>query len=188
MRTRNLGLVVVRNVTTRDQLDRQQPFNLRVPGGVQTLGNGGRIYDVSALQIIQGDQIRGIGGIDNPRPGRRVLARVMHDETALQFLPEPAGQPPGSARVASDGSVAVFVPARRALSWQLLDPQGEPVVRERYWITLQPGEIRACDGCHGSTPTNQAGQPVAQNMPVALHDLLQWVAAEVDPLFADGFD
>ena len=34
---------------------------------------------------------------------------------------------------------------------------GTPVVRERYWITAQPGEVRACDGCHGVNTTNQAG-------------------------------
>jgi hypothetical protein len=188
MRAWNLGLVVVRNATTRDRLDRQQPFNLRVPGGVQTLGNGGRIYDVTDMQMFQADQIRGIGGINNPRPGRRVLAQVMHDPAALRFLPPNPDAPDGSAVIASDGSVAMFVPARRALSWQLTGPQGEAVVRERYWLTLQPGEIRACDGCHGSTPTNQAGQPVAANMPIALRDLLGWFAANGDPLFADDFE
>lgn len=187
MRAWNLGLVVVRNVTTRDALDRQQPFNLRVPGGTQTVGNAGRLYDVTDFQMFQGDQIRGIGGISTPAAGRRVLAQVMHDHAALRFLPANPGAPAGSVPVASDGSVAVFVPARRALSWQLTDPDGEAVVRERYWLTVQPGEIRACDGCHGATPSNQAGQPIAQNMPLALRDLLTWFAGNGDPIFANGF-
>ncbi len=187
MRAWNLGLVVVRDATTRDRLDRQQPFNLRVPGGAQTLGNAGRIYDVTDMQMFQGDQIRGIGGINTPRPGRRVLAQVMHEPAAMRFLPPNPDAPAGSAPIASDGSVAMFVPARRALSWQLTDPDGEAVVRERYWLTLQPGEIRACDGCHGSTPTNQAGQPIAENMPVALRDLLTWFASNGDPIFANTF-
>ena len=38
--------------------------------------------------------------------------------------------------------MAAFVPARRAMTWQLTDPAGAPVVRERYWLTFQPGEIR----------------------------------------------
>lgn len=187
LRAWNLGLVVVRNTTTRDALDRQQPFNLRVPGGVQTLGAGGTVYDIAHFQVVQGDQIRGIGGIDDPRPGRRVLAQWLHDATALRFNPPHPAGPAGSVPIASDGSIALFVPARRALSWQVTAPDGAPVVRERYWLTLQPGEIRACDGCHGATPTNQAGQPVATNMPLALRDLLQWFGDTHDPLFADGF-
>lgn len=187
MRAWNLGLVVVRDATTRDALDRQQPFNLRVPGGTQTVGGAGRIYDVTDFQMFQGDQIRGIGGIASPAPGRRVLAQVMHDPAALRFLPDNPGAPAGSVPVASDGSIAVFVPARRALSWQLTGPDGEAVVRERYWLTVQPGEIRACDGCHGATPSNQAGQPIAQNMPLALRDLLTWFASNGDPIFDDDF-
>ncbi len=187
LRAWNLALVVVRNVTTRDELDRQQPYNLRVPGGVQTVGNGGQRYDVAHFQVIQGDQVRGYGGSDNPSMGRRVLARWLTDVAALRFnRPHPAG-PDGSVPIAADGSVAVFVPAGRALSWQIGAPDGTPVVRERYWLSLQPGEIRACDGCHGATPTNQAGQPPAQNPPLALTDLLTWFGQTHDPLFEGNF-
>ena len=35
------GLMTTRALTTRDRADRQQPYNLRVPGGVQTTGAGG---------------------------------------------------------------------------------------------------------------------------------------------------
>jgi len=45
--------------------------------------------------------------------------------------PDPAG-PSGSQAIHADGSVAVFVPARRALAWQSTGPAGTPVVRERY--------------------------------------------------------
>ena len=55
----NLALVVSRNVTTRDNADRQQPFNLRVPGGVQKTGAAGKIYDVAFMQFFQADQLRG---------------------------------------------------------------------------------------------------------------------------------
>ena len=54
-------------MTTRDDADRQQPFNLRVPGGVQTIGAAGKIYDVRYLQFFQADQIRGLGGPGAPR-------------------------------------------------------------------------------------------------------------------------
>lgn len=187
LRAWNLGLVVVRNVTTRDQLDKQQPYNLRVPGGVQTVGNGGTLYDVAHMQMIQGDQVRGYDGTTDPSPGRRVLARWLNDLAALRFKrPNDAG-PPGSVPIAADGSVAVFVPAGRALSWQITAPNGDPVVRERYWISLQPGEIRACDGCHGATPTTQTGQPPASNPPLALTELLTWFSQTHETIFDNGF-
>jgi hypothetical protein len=187
LRAWNLALIVVRNATSRDALDRQQPYNLRVPGGVQTIANDGRLYDVAHMQVIQGDQIRGYGGTANPSSGRRVLARWMTDLAAMRFnKPNPTG-PAGSVPIAADGSVAVIVPAGRALSWQINQPDGTAVVRERYWLSLQPGEIRACDGCHGATATDQAGRPPAENPPLALTDLLTWFDATHDSMFADGF-
>ena len=76
----DLALVVSRNVTTRDDADRQQPFNLRVAGRRRRpIGAPGKIYDVAHLQFFQGDQMRGMGGARQPRPGRRVLAQPMHD-------------------------------------------------------------------------------------------------------------
>ena len=171
LRANNLALIVSNNVTTRDRNDRQQPFNLRVAGtSTQTLGAGGRIYDVAHLQIFQADQLRGIGGTANPRPGRRVLAQPLHDPSVHN--PPLPGAPPGSVAVAADGSVAAFVPARRALSWQLTAPNGTPVVRERYWVTAQPGEIRVCTSCHGINTATQANQPAPINEPEALRQLL----------------
>lgn len=188
LKRNDLALLVVRDATTRDSVDKQQPFNLRVPGGVQTTGTDGAIYDIAWMQFFQGDQIRGIGGINTPAAGRRVLAQAMHDADALRFMPTVAGAPVGSTRIATDGSVAALVPARRALSWQSISPSGTPVVRERFWITAQPGEIRVCDGCHGINQTNQAGGGVAQNSPLALRDMLLHWKQNVDPLFDHGFD
>jgi len=168
-----LALVVSRNTTTRDAGDRQQPFNLRVAGtGTQTLGAGGRIYDIAHLQFFQADHLRGVGGIDDPEPGRRVLARPMHDPAAVN-PPNPGG-PAGSVAIGADGSMAAFIPARRAMTWQLTEPNGTPVVRERFWLTFQPGEIRVCASCHGINTTDQADHAVPQNPPQALFDLLTW--------------
>lgn len=173
LRANNLALIVSNNVTTRDRNDRQQPFNLRVAGtSTQTLGAGGKIYDVSHLQIFQADQLRGIGGTTNPRPGRRVLAQPLHDPAVRN--PPLSGSPAGSVAVAADGSVAAFVPARRALSWQLTAPNGTPVVRERYWITAQPGEVRVCTSCHGLNTASQANQPEPVNEPQALRQILAY--------------
>lgn len=170
----DLALIVARNVTTRDDFDLQQPFNLRVPGGVQTLGAPGRIYDVAHLQLFQADLIRGLSNGGVPRPGRRVLARHMHEPAALAANPPNPAGPTASARIAADGSIAAFVPARRALSWQVTGPNGSPVVRERNWLTFQAGEIRVCTSCHGPSQYDQAGHAPPANPPAALLALLEY--------------
>lgn len=178
---RGAALIVSRDVTTRDVADRQQPFNLRVPGGTSSIATGGTVYDVSHLQIFQGDLLRGIGGIDNPRDGRRVLARPLH---GIENPPS-GGGPEGSVAVAPDGSMAALVPARRALTWQLTAPDHTPVVRERYWLTFQPGEIRVCASCHGLNTEDQMGAGPPQQPPEALRTLVRFL---LTPLFSDGFE
>ncbi|HEX9921778.1 MAG TPA: hypothetical protein VGD99_03875, partial [Anaerolineae bacterium] len=76
--------------------------------------------------------------------------------------------------LADDGSMAAFVPARRAMSWQLTDSAGTGVVRERFWLTFQPGEVRVCASCHGLNEQDQAGNPRPTNPPEALRQLLQY--------------
>jgi len=175
LRQNNLALLVSRNVTTRDDADHKQPFNLHVFGSsTVTTGTTGTIYDVAAFQIFQGDQLRGFTGGYNsltPRAGRRVLAEPLHDTPALLANLPNAG-PNFSVVVAADGSVAAFVPANRAMTWQLVSPTGEPVVRERYWITFQPGEVRVCTSCHGLNDADQAHQTAPTNPPQALLQLL----------------
>ncbi len=189
LRERGLGVLVGRNVTARDDADRQQPYDLRVPGGVQTVGSAGTPRDIVWMQFFQADLLRGMGGTAQPRDGRRVLARPLHEPAALSFMPPaPAGAPTGAVKIAADGSVAALVPAQRAMSWQSTAADGAAVVRERYWISVQPGEIRTCDGCHGVNRANQAGAPAAQNAPAALRDLLLWWRDHADEVFADGFD
>ncbi|MDX1950887.1 MAG: hypothetical protein SFY81_01815 [Verrucomicrobiota bacterium] len=182
LKQRDLALIIGRNVTTRDAGDKQQPYNLRVPGGVETIGSEGKIYNVSHLQLFQADLIRGIGLRQNssPRSGRRVLAQHMHDPVADNPVVE---EVPSSVKVASDGSFAAFVPARRAMTWQLTGSNGVPVVRERYWVTFQPGEIRMCASCHGVNRHDQAGNPSPTNSPLALQELLRhWKTNNVPTL------
>lgn len=179
----NLALAVTHNVTTRDDLDFQQPYNLQVAGGgVKTSGAQGTLYTVAYMQFFQADQIRGLTfGGDDIRAGRRVLAQVMHDPAALQANPPltASGAPTGSVKIAADGSIAAFVPAQRALSWQLTDAQGNAIVRERYWLTFQPGEIRVCGSCHGLSQLDQAGHVAPANPPQALLALLNdWKPGE----------
>lgn len=178
LRTNNLALAISRDVTTRDDFDFQQPFNLHIPGGVQTVGEAGTIYDIAYMQFFQAEQLRGWFGCcgDEPRPGRRVLAQPMSG-VGNPFSSGPAG----SVVLGLDGSMAAFVPAQRAMTWQLTDPQGQGVVRERYWVTFQPGEIRICTSCHGLNEYDQAGSGAPTNPPEALLSLLEYWQLIADP-------
>jgi hypothetical protein len=166
LESHRLALVTSRNVTRR--ADRQQPFNLRVPGGVQTALPGATPVDVLYSQFFQADLVR---AYSNGNEGRRPIARVMRG------VPNPAvaGAPPGSVRLGLDGSLAAFVPARRALSWQLTAPNGAPVIRERYWVTFAAGEMRSCTNCHGVNTTDTVmNLPAPTNPPEALRDLVRY--------------
>jgi hypothetical protein len=169
---RELALVVSRNVTQRDRNDVQQPYNLRVPGGAESIATDGTVYDVSRMQFVEGDLLR---AYEDGNRGRRVLARPMH---GADLVTDPDG-PAGSVALGADGSMAAFVPARRAMSWQLVAPDGSPVVRERNWVSFRPGEIRVCASCHGINKESQTGDPPPVNPPEALRGLLQtWLASQ----------
>ncbi len=175
LKQNDLALIISRNTTARDRADKQQPYNLRVPGGAETIATDGKVYDISFFQIYQGDALRGYGGVGSPSRGRRLLARPIHGP---EIAAPPTGGPVGSVALGLDGSMAAFVPARRALSWQTVSPTGAAVVRERNWISFAPGEIRTCAVCHGVNTTDQMGRPVATNPPEALRSLLTtWAAA-----------
>ena len=200
MAANDLALIVSRNLTTRDHDDKQQPFNLRVKfhdgstHATTPAPGATKLYDITHLQIFQADSLRGLGGTANPLPGRRPLARPMHDGAANNPPNPNPSAPTGTIAIAADGSTAAFVPARRALSWAVTDdtltsPRTfTPVIHERYWLTFQPGEIRVCASCHGLSHTDQAGGGVPANDPQALLDLLNyWKAQNPPPASANGF-
>ena len=175
MKQNNLALMVARDMTQRDDFDHQQPFNLKVADSTkQTIGASGKIYTLKYLQLFQADLIRGVGGHQEPFAGRRVLAQTLHDASALNANNIALGGPQGSVQIAPDGSVAAFVPARRAMTWQTTDSSGTGVVRERMWITFQPGEVRVCTSCHGVNNVDQAGGTAATNIPQALTALMTY--------------
>lgn len=170
----NLAMIVIRNATERDAGESQQPFNLQVPGGTSTIPKDGKVYNISHLQIFGAELTRSYG-LKN-HIGRRVLATPLRDsdhnpniEEANEF-DEDAGL--AMVPIREDGSIAAFVPATRALTWQTVSPEGEGIVRERQWVTFAPGEIRTCEGCHGINNLSQAGNMAPQNKPQALRDLL----------------
>ncbi len=174
--THNEALSVSRNVTKRDRHDRQQPFNLKIGwSSTQTTGASGTIYNVSWVQFFQADLLRGylLGG-SNPAPGRRVVATPLHD-TMAENVATP-GAPTGALRLGDDGSFAAILPAGKAMTWHLLDNDAAKTsqVKERFWITFQPGEVRTCANCHGINTVDQAGSPKPTNSPQALATLLQF--------------
>ncbi|MDB6139527.1 MAG: hypothetical protein JWO94_2599 [Verrucomicrobiaceae bacterium] len=181
LRTRNLALVISRDVTHRDRADKQQPYNLRITGTThQTVANAGTLYDVSWLQIFQADGLRSFtNGGATPVAGRRVLAQPLHD--SINEMPTAAGAPPGSVKLGVDGSFAAVLPARKAVSWHLTNGNGattESIVKERFWVNFAPGEVRTCANCHGINTIDQSGATKPVNKPNALRDLLQfWKAA-----------
>jgi len=175
LKSKGLALAIMRNVTVRDDDDKQQPFNLSIPGTpTQTVTGTGKIYDIAHFQVFQADQIRGLKGCCSatPLPGRRVLAQKLH---SVKINPPNPNGPKGSVKIAEDGSVAMLLPTRRALSWQLTDPQGNFVVRERNWLSFQPGEIRTCPACHGVNDKDQIGDDSPTNQPEALRQMLQYL-------------
>jgi hypothetical protein len=173
---RGLALSVSRNVTARDSADRQQPYNLQIPGGAQTLGtNSGQIYSISHLQFLQADFLRGYTyGTTNVQPGRRVLATPLHDTVAFNSPSHAANPPLGGTELMPDGSQATIVPAGRALTWQLTGVTNESIVKERFWLTFRAGEVRTCANCHGINAHDQAGNPAPTNAPLALRQLLRF--------------
>jgi hypothetical protein len=71
----------------------------------------------------------------------------------------------GTVPVAEDGSAHFRVPADSAIYFQALDDRHMEVVRMRSMVSLKPGEVRGCRGCHES----QAGAPLpSSGLPTAL--------------------
>ena len=91
-----------------------------------------------------------------------------------------AGAPAGAVRIGDDGSVAAILPAAKAMTWEMLadDAAKTSQVKERFWVTFQPGEVRTCANCHGINTADQTGAGPPANPPAALAALLaQWRAA-----------
>jgi len=174
---RGLALVVSRNVTARDAADKQQPYNLSVPGGVTTLGtNTGKIYNITHLQFLEADYLRGynFGSMNTVQPGRRILATPMSATTAYNYASGLSNAPVGGTQIMSDGSQATIVPAGRAVTWQLTGVTNESIVKERYWLNFRAGEVRTCANCHGINDKDQAGRASPTNAPLALRQFLRY--------------
>lgn len=66
----------------------------------------------------------------------------------------------GYAPVEPDGSVKVRVPANVALMLSVTDAAGKRLTqRHQNWISLRPGEVLECKGCHAAGETGNALPP-----------------------------
>jgi hypothetical protein len=152
LRDADLALVVSRNVTQRDRGDRHQPYNLRVPGGVESIGAEGTVYDVAFLQFFQATRSRlRRSGHHDARPPAAGAADARARRVAG------GGCAVGAVKIGADGSMAALVPARRAMSWQLTDPNGEGVVRERNWLSFSRARSACARAATASTRRARRG-------------------------------
>jgi hypothetical protein len=172
---RELALVMSRNVTARDAADKQQPYNLFVPGGTNSIANAGKAYAITHLSFLEADYLRGYTyNTTNMQPGRRILATPMQATTTFNYTSSKSNAPLGGTELMSDGSQATIVPANRAMTWHLTGTNNnDSVTKERYWISFRPGEIRTCANCHGINDKDQLGRTAPTNPPLALRQLLR---------------
>ncbi|MGZ5568032.1 MAG: HzsA-related protein [Limisphaerales bacterium] len=81
-------------------------------------------------------------GEDHRYPGAQGARKNLVSWTPIRIL--------GDVPVERDGSAHFKVPADTAVYFQLLDQNRMELRRMRSFISFQPGEVRACVGCHES--------------------------------------
>jgi hypothetical protein len=98
----------------------------------------------------------------------------MHSTANVNYASSQTNAPLGGTEILSDGSQATFIPANRAVTWQLTGTNNnDSVVKERYWLSFKPGEVRTCANCHGINAVDQIGRKSPTNAPLALRQLLR---------------
>ena len=169
LQNNSAALVISRNVTVRDRHDRQQPFNLKVAWPTSSDPNGwdgrtdlsDRVASNSGGRLAARSDFRRTDSPARPARGRDADAHDGEPKYSCAL----AGQPSGSFKLGDDGSFAAIIPARKALTWHLLNNDAglTSQVKERFWVTFQPGEVRTCANCHGINTADQAGNPKPTN-------------------------
>ena len=81
----------------------------------------------------------------------------------------------GTVPVASDGSAYFEVPANTPVAFQPLDANGRTLQLMRSWITVMPGELQSCAGCH---ETQNSGSGPRQRMAA-----MERVHAQITPWY-----
>ncbi len=120
--------------------------------------------DDEAGELMLADVTRSLMPLPADRPIRalRIFQILPKETTHIANRPrigvanaEPARMLLGTVPVESDGSAYFRAPARKPLYFQAIDVRGRAVQTMRSVTYLQPGERRACVGCHerpGTTP------------------------------------
>lgn len=106
-----------------------------------------RVFSYSFSYRGMGGQVDRVG-IDGPWDVRRIL---------------------GTVPVEADGSVFFEVPANTPVAFQPLDADGRAVQTMRSWVTVMPGEMQSCAGCHEeqNSSTGSETQRLALRKPPA---------------------
>jgi hypothetical protein len=162
-------------------LDKQAPLDL----DADLVAEGAGLLDIRSVYDIMGvDQARtnantatSIANVSNPANAQYLqrLARFVRIEKPVSIpddddIADPdnsAFGPTGLMReivayapIEPDGSVRMKVPANVAFQISLLDADGRRVSpMHRSWLSVRPGEVLACNGCHTrqATPANPNG-------------------------------
>jgi hypothetical protein len=113
---------------------------------------------------------------------KREYCRLMFLDLGLKSGTDPRSVV-GEVPVNSDGSVAVQLAPRRNYFFELVDADHLEIRRMKNYLTLQPGELRGCVGCHdhGSVPLASAkALPLALGKPPAEPTPPPWGSAPLD--------
>ena len=84
----------------------------------------------------------------------------------------------GTVPVEADGSAFFEVPANTPVAFHPLDEKGRALQLMRSWITVMPGELQSCSGCH--EPQNSGSGPLTriQAMERAPSKIAPWYGPE----------
>jgi len=103
--------------------------------------------------------LRIIRGVPMPPDEVRDIANTDFGRSNNQLMREIIGYTP----IQPDGSVKVKVPANTPFAISVLDENGQRINgRHRQWITLKPGEVLQCNGCHTANSEQPHGRIDAQ--------------------------
>jgi len=103
--------------------------------------------------------LRLIRGVPMPPDEVRDIANTDFGRSNNQLMREVIGYTP----IQPDGSVKVKVPANTPFAISILDENGQRINgRHRQWLTLKPGEVLECNGCHTASSEQPHGRLDAQ--------------------------
>jgi hypothetical protein len=103
--------------------------------------------------------LRLIRGVPMPPDEVKDIPNTDFGRSNNQLMREIIGYTP----IQPDGSVKVKVPANTPFALSILDENGQRINgRHRQWITLKPGEVLECNGCHTANSELPHGRIDAQ--------------------------